>query len=230
MPTGAEMTDVPEPIPSATVVLLRDGARDIEVLLLQRSPRDGKPGPWVFPGGRVEPHDIAGSDPRSEASARAAAIRETHEEAGLRIEMARLEAISRWITPEVSSHRFDTWFFIGTRPADEPVRVDGEEISDHRWLSPGEILAAFGRKELRLAPPTFVTVSWLEEFVSADEAVAQLAARELVTFRPLILRTAQGSLVMLYPGDAGYDAADLEAQGARHRCHALEHGFRYERS
>lgn len=224
------MTDVPEPIPSATVVLLRDGARDIEVLLLQRSPRKGKPGPWVFPGGRVEPHDVMDSDPGSQGSALAAAIRETHEEAGLRIESARLETISRWITPPVAPRRFDTWFFIGTSPIDEPVQVDGDEMSDHCWLSPAEILASFGRRELSLAPPTFVTVSWLEEFARADEAVAQLAARELVTFRPLILRTNEGSLVMLYPGDAGYEAADPHAEGPRHRCHALEHGYSYERS
>ncbi len=224
------MPEAPEPIPSATVVLLRDGARDLELLLLQRSSRSDKPGPWVFPGGQVEPHDVAAGDPRSEASARAAAIRETHEEAGLRIETARLDTISRWITPEVSPKRFDTWFFAGVAPMDESVRVDGDEMCDHRWLSPAGVLEAFGRRELRLAPPTFVTVTWLSEFARADEAAARLAARELITFRPRITRTAEGTVVMLYPGDAGYEAADPEASGPRHRCHALESGFRYERS
>ena len=224
------MPDVPEPIPSGTAVLVRDGAQGLEVLLLQRSSRDGKPGPWVFPGGQVEPDDVEGGAPGSEASARAAAIRETLEEAGLRIEKGPLETISRWITPPVAPKRFDTWFFIGTRPAGETVRVDGEEMSDYRWLSPREALGAFGRKELRLAPPTFVTVKWLDEFSRAEEAQAQLAAREFVTFRPVILRTAEGSLVMLYPGDAGYEPSDPEVPGARHRCYSLEHGLRYERS
>lgn len=224
------MDDTPEPIPSATVVLLRDGAPGMEVLLLQRASKEGESGPWVFPGGRVERDDIGESDPRSEASARAAAIRETREEAGLRLEKAPLQPISRWITPEVAPKRFDTWFFIGTRPVGESVRVDGEEMSDYRWLPPSEFLAALGRKELRIAPPTFVTLCWLEEFARADEAVAQLAAREFVTFRPLILRTAEGTLVMLYPGDAGYELGDPAVEGARHRCYSLEHGLRYERS
>ena len=53
---------------------------------------------------------------------------------------------------------------------------------------------------------------------------------ELITFRPRIARTTQGGVVMLYPGDAGYEAADPETPGDRHRCHALEHGYRYERT
>jgi hypothetical protein len=35
---------------------------------------------------------------------------------------------------------------------------------------------------------------------------------------------------MLYPGDAGYDAGDPEAPGARHRLWALAGSWRYERS
>ena len=46
-----------ELLPAATVVLLRDADRGPELLLLQRSPRKGKPGPWVFPGGKVDPAD-----------------------------------------------------------------------------------------------------------------------------------------------------------------------------
>lgn len=50
-----------EPVPTrpaATVVLLREGAGDVEVLLLQRARTSGfVPGAWVFPGGRVDPGD-----------------------------------------------------------------------------------------------------------------------------------------------------------------------------
>lgn len=46
------------PVPSATLVLLRQGDPDLEVLLLERTPRSGFiPGAWVFPGGRVDPED-----------------------------------------------------------------------------------------------------------------------------------------------------------------------------
>jgi 8-oxo-dGTP pyrophosphatase MutT (NUDIX family) len=71
------------PKPSATVVPLRDGP---EVLLVQRAKRDGTPGIWALPGGKVEPVDGA-VEGASEADtieiARRAGARETHEEAGL---------------------------------------------------------------------------------------------------------------------------------------------------
>jgi len=35
--------------------------------------------------------------------------------------------------------------------------------------------------------------------------------------------------VMLYPGDAGYDAQDADRPGPRHRLWALAGGWRYER-
>lgn len=46
------------PVPSATLILLRQGDPGLEVLLLERTPRSGFiPGAWVFPGGRVDPED-----------------------------------------------------------------------------------------------------------------------------------------------------------------------------
>ena len=82
---------------AATVVLLRDGAHGIEVLLLERPRHTGTfAGAWVFPGGRVDPedYDAAGSvppdlqaEPRNPEedlpAARIAGVRETVEETGL---------------------------------------------------------------------------------------------------------------------------------------------------
>lgn len=51
------------PRPAATIVLLRDGAPGVEILLMRRSRRAGfVPGAYVFPGGRVD-----GSDATPEA-------------------------------------------------------------------------------------------------------------------------------------------------------------------
>ena len=88
------------PRPAATIVVLRDGANGIEVLLSRRAERgDHNSGAWVFPGGIVEPGDALahracdGLDD-AEASRRlglvrggldywVAAIRECFEESGL---------------------------------------------------------------------------------------------------------------------------------------------------
>ncbi len=222
------MTDEAETTPSATVVLLRDGA-DLELLLMQRTGRKGKPGAWVFPGGRVEAHDVRGGDPRSEASARLAGVRETAEESGLAIDDLELATISRWITPPVSPRRFDTWFFVGVVDGEAPVRPDGEEMVGHRWLSPRTALADYRDGRLALAPPTFVTVTWLSAFDRAAAAARRLGAGEPMIFRPQIHRTAAGEVVMLYPGDVGYETGEVEVVGPRHRCVMADGRLRYER-
>ena len=219
----------PEPRPSATVVLLRDADAGLELLLLQRVSRDERPGAWVFPGGKVEPGDVVAGAPGSRESALAAAVRETHVEAGLVLEPERLLAISRWITPEISPQRFDTWFFLGAIDTSHEVVVCGSEIVAHRWIAPVEALAAQERGELQLAPPTFVTVSWLREHARAADALHALGSAPFITFRPRIHRGAEGA-VMLYPGDAGYEANDPEREGARHRIVALPGSWRYERT
>jgi 8-oxo-dGTP pyrophosphatase MutT (NUDIX family) len=214
--------------PAATVVVVRDGSRGLELLLLERRPdAEGRAGPSVFPGGRVEPVDgLGGAD--GDAAFRRAAVREARVEAGLELGPDALLPISRWITPELSPRRFDTWFFLSSLDASTPVRVDGSEIVRHRWLAPREAIEAHQRSELRLAPPTFVTVSWLLEADSAARARELLAPAPLVTFRPRICKVPEGAC-MLYPGDAGYAAGEPETQGPRHRLWAVAGSWRYER-
>lgn len=216
----------PEPKPSGTVVVVRE-VGELQVLLLQRSPSDGKPGPWVFPGGKVDAPDRLSGAPALE-DARRAAVREAAEEAALALDARALVPISRWITPEIAPKRFDTWFFLSPVDADAQVKVDGQEMCEHRWLSPAEALRGHERLETRLAPPTFVTVTWLREFRESATALREFASRELVHFRPRITRLGEGAC-MLYPGDAGYETNDPEAAGARHRLLALKEGWRYER-
>ncbi len=216
------------PLPSGTVVVVRGVAR-LEVLLLARNRRGEGPVPWVFPGGKVEDADraVGAGDPVE--LARRAAVREAAEEAGLALHAPDLQYISRWITPEISPRRFDTWFFAARAADDEDVVVDGVEIAEHRWFEPGEALRSHHSGEIRLAPPTFVTVTWLAEHGDADSALGALRGLEPIVFRPQIHPGPEGA-VILYPGDAGYDVRDPERPGARHRLWALREGYRYERS
>lgn len=219
--------DQSRPHPSATVILLRDRGPRLDVLLLRRSESiETHGGFWVFPGGRVDPADR--SDPYDALeSARAAAVREVSEEAGLVIDPAELIPVSRWVTPPVMPKRFDTWFFIAAA-SDAEVEVDGGEIDLHRWLTPTEALAAFRRKELQLPPPTFVTLTMLEEFATADTAISALRERRPEEFLPRIERF-EGGAASLYHGDAGYESGEIDAPGPRHRLWFLDDGWRYER-
>ena len=228
------MTDPPartptEPQPSATVVILRDGSGGLEVLLLQRTARDGGTGGvWVFPGGRVEDVDREADRGDSALALQRSAVRETREEAGIELEGTSLLYISRWITPAIAQRRFDTAFYATRVTGDAEVRVDGGEIRTHRWYRPEDAIEASRRGEIRLAPPTFVTTSWLVRQESVEGALASLAQGPIVTFRPHICTVPDGTC-MLYPGDAGYDDHDPERAGPRHRLWALPEGMRYER-
>lgn len=228
-----EPTKTPQkPKPSGTVVAVRDASAGLEVLLLQRAVRPGQDGkaPWVFPGGKVDPADLerVGPDPDPEHAARHAAVREAHEEAGLILAADSLVTISRWITPRVRAKRFDTWFFLAAVEGDTDVRVDGEEIGDHRWLPPEEAIGRYQAGELSLAPPTFVTVSWLVDHGDAATARQQLGNADLITFEPKI-HPIDGGACILYPGDAGYDDGTLEHGGPKHRLWSDGKTFRYER-
>ncbi len=215
-----------QPKPAATVAVIRDASERLEILLLECSVGQGA---WVFPGGRIEAVDrVLASDDLDEA-ARRAAVREAREEAGIELSREGLVPISRWITPKVSRRRYDTWFFLCSVEHDSEVRVDGSEMRSHRWLEAPDALAAHHRGEMPLAPPTFVTVSWLAEHARAAEAIHSLGRARYLTFRPRIHRTSDGACI-LYPEDAGYEANEIERPGPRHRLWMLQEGWRYERS
>lgn len=83
------MSDLPPPMPAATLVLMRrraDGPP--ELLMMERTGHMAfAAGALVFPGGRIEPQDreaaAALADGSDQAAARIAAIRETIEETGV---------------------------------------------------------------------------------------------------------------------------------------------------
>jgi 8-oxo-dGTP pyrophosphatase MutT (NUDIX family) len=220
------MTESVPAHPSATAVLLRDAPGGFEMLLVQRASKLAfHGGAWVFPGGRIDPGDHApGAD--LDGAARRAAVRETHEEAGLEIDATSLVEFARWTTPEGMPKRFVTWFFVAAAAGE--VRVDGGEIKDHRWLTPSAALVERAAGSLELPPPTFVTTTLLSEFAHVDSALAGFSAHGLREFLPRMARV-EGGACSLYQEDAGYADVDPGREGARHRLWMLESGWRYER-
>ena len=81
------MDDLPEPIPAATLILMRPGREAPELLMMERAATMAfAAGALVFPGGRVDPQDYEAAQayPNVEDAAhRLAAIRETIEETGV---------------------------------------------------------------------------------------------------------------------------------------------------
>jgi 8-oxo-dGTP pyrophosphatase MutT (NUDIX family) len=83
------MSELPDAIPAATLVLMREAkAGPPELLVTERTGRMAfAAGALVFPGGRIDPddHETATGFALPDAAARIAAIRETIEETGLAI-------------------------------------------------------------------------------------------------------------------------------------------------
>ena len=207
--------------PAATVILLRDGDGELEVLMIHRGADTAFGGMWAFPGGVVEPDDIPSDTARDPLpAARRAAARETHEEIGLHVESDSLVWWSHWLPPaanSLSKKRYSTWFFVAPADhthADQHVAVDGAEVSAHRWVAPAVALAMQAAGEIELAPPTFVTLEQLHRYGDVASAVA---AADPHFFATEIVFGPDGTRICMWEGDAGYGFGDPLIQGARRR-------------
>jgi 8-oxo-dGTP pyrophosphatase MutT (NUDIX family) len=223
--TSPEVPAVAPLVPAATVVLMRDGAEGLEVLLLQRnSGRGAFAGYWVFPGGRVDDDD---------ADDVACAVREAAEETGLAIDRNTLVRWSHWIPPITEPRRFGTWFFlapVAAGLADGDVAVDDGEIVGHAWLSPSEALRRRDVGEVQLAPPTFVTLTCLARFGSTADALAHARSSEPEQFTTTMIREDAQLVVAWEPDAALGPDATLATPGPRHRIHLNSGPWVYDRS
>jgi 8-oxo-dGTP pyrophosphatase MutT (NUDIX family) len=216
------------PTPAATVVPVRDGPDGLEVLLLRRNSRGPFGGMWVFPGGQVDPTDMAGSGSEIEGSRRAA-VREAKEEAGLDLDEGGLVTLSFWLPPPQAPRRFATWFFLAPVQGSGGVEVDRVEIKDHRWLTAKVAMVARNDHEIELAPPTFTTLWWLARHGDVAEAMGAAAAKEPEQFHTHIVASSERDLIAsVWQGDAGYEDGDLDRPGPRRRLMMDPSGWRVE--
>lgn len=205
--------------PAATVVLTRDSEQGIEVLMVKRQQKlSAYGGAWVFPGGKVDPHEVEAADDELGA-AHVAAVREVKEETGLDLESGALRPFSYWLTPAIRPKRFSTWFFMADCSviSTDNVQVDQGELSAFQWLAPKDVLDQHSAGEMELLPPTYISLWEFSKFSSVGDLVGELAIRPIEYFRPHMLPLPEGGHCSLYEGDAGYDAQDVSAQGARRR-------------
>jgi 8-oxo-dGTP pyrophosphatase MutT (NUDIX family) len=189
-----------DPRQAATVIVLRGGEDDLEVLLVQRNPEARfMGGAWVFPGGAVDTHEGEGDDAH-----RAAAVRELEEEAGVGgVDPAQLVKFSRWITPAQVKIRFDTHFFLAPLPAGAQPRVDGAECVDLGWFTPQAALAAHREGRLLLVFPTIKHLEQLSSFDSAAALLRHATDKEVLPVEPRVVLSGEHARILL-PGDAGY--------------------------
>jgi len=189
---------------AATVVLLRDGERGLEVLLAER-PRDrgSFAGAWVFPGGAVDAADAAGGPLDTVDAARRAAVRETREEIGLEVDGAELVPFSHWTPPKNSPKQLTTTFF-AVRVPEGAIRPAPDEVIAVEWLRPVDALDRHAAGSMTLWPPTWVTLYGLQHAASVDEALAELRSGEV---HPYIAKVSDEGRTILWQEDDEYEAA-----------------------
>ena len=126
---------------------------------------------------------------------------------GLALDVGSVHYVSHWITPELAPRRYDTRFFITAAPSGQVARHDDGETIASIWIRPGEALSRFDDGEIQLLPPTIENLRNIGRFRTTDEA---LAWAEQVTDIPEVLPIVlieDGQVLILRPGDEGYEEA-----------------------
>jgi 8-oxo-dGTP pyrophosphatase MutT (NUDIX family) len=212
------MTTQPEPRAASTVVLLRDGPAGLETLMLRRNKAlMFAGGLWVFPGGALEPSDLAAADDDLLLASRIAAAREAYEESGLKPALEEMVLVSHWTTPVAEPKRFSTWIYAAPVERDCEVVIDGGEIHDHLWIGLGEALAMHERGEMGMLPPTYITLRTLASYADVAELVHAERDSGVPEVLPIMVQE-QGKPAVLFRGDAGYESGEPAMPGARHRA------------
>jgi 8-oxo-dGTP pyrophosphatase MutT (NUDIX family) len=180
---------------AASVIVGRDGAQGLEVLVLERSSASRfLPSYVVFPGGAVDPEDaaVAARWFGDEGQAfRAGAVRELFEEAGIAVTRSGVRAsssfaaieedpptsqmlpeVAHWVAPEDVPVRFDARYVAAAAPLDVEPTPDGTETAAAWWSTPATLLLEWEAEQRKLYWPTYVTIAAL---VSCADVAALLA-------------------------------------------------------
>ncbi len=228
---NSNSTNTPPPAnPAATVIILRPSSDGFQVLLLLRAKAiKFAGGAWVFPGGRIDTNDgvLANTDNLdSLPAARVAAVRESEEEAGLILDSANFLEYSHWTTPVAEKKRFSTWFLLGDIEEDCSITVDDGEIVEYQWLTAQQAIEKHHSKELKILPPTYLTLLELAEHQSIADVRQAVEQRQAPRFFPNMVFHDK-TVSVLYQDDVGYDSGDATLSGRHHRMTMADDCWHY---
>ena len=131
------------------------------------------------------------------------AFRELCRERGIQVDAARIEALSRWITPTAEQRRYDTRFYVLGAPRGQTGRHDDRETTSSFWATSAGIVNLWERGEIFLAPPTIRTVQLLAPARSIDDVFAIARRQPLEPTCPHFVMDGELAVLAL-PGDPLY--------------------------
>jgi 8-oxo-dGTP pyrophosphatase MutT (NUDIX family) len=137
-------------------------------------------------------------------------------EEDLRLDAGRLVYWSHWITPSIEPKRFDTRFFVAALPPGQEASADLSELTEHAWIDPSALAGALERGEIRVVPPTLLTLEDLAESHARHGSLeAMLAAERGRPTPPVMPRIEAGpaGIDVVMPWDARYPSIAGEGCG-----------------
>lgn len=133
-------------------------------------------------------------------------------QSNLKMDLAALVPLSRWVTPVAEARRFDARFFLAKAPVGQHGAHDESETMASFWATPAELLQRFEKGEVNLAPPTHRTVEALVAFDTADSALTAAASACLEPICPQLVRQAD-TLALTLPGDPEHPIKEARIAG-----------------
>jgi len=185
-PDTSPVTTPVIPRPATTLLVVREGAAGIEVLMGRRSASHRfMPNSLVFPGGAVDKADYRAPlaapfpphvtrlvtrhvDAGFAHAVGAAMARELEEETALTLgrppALDEVDYLCRAITPSIRPRRFDAWFFVVSSARVSGSIIASEELAEVRYFPLAELLTV----ELEFA--TRASLERLKVWLTMNEA------------------------------------------------------------
>jgi 8-oxo-dGTP pyrophosphatase MutT (NUDIX family) len=117
---------------------------------------------------------------------------------GLALRTELLRPWAHWITPEIEERRYDTRFFVAALPYGQRTRDVSTESDQVAWVRPADAVDAAHRGDMRMLPPTLVT---LTELAAYDSVSAVLGAERRVRPRLPSARVTGDGVFLVLPED-----------------------------
>ena len=121
-----------------------------------------------------------------------------------------MHPFSHWITPAVSSRRFDTHFLLARAPSGQQPIADGGETVALEWASPAEAVRRAETDAQSIMFPTLLNLMRLAESADSAAAIAAARSRTPVTVMPTVV-VRDGARVAVIPAEAGYGITEHPA-------------------
>jgi 8-oxo-dGTP pyrophosphatase MutT (NUDIX family) len=127
----------------------------------------------------------------------------------LTLNCGELNYISHWVTPPNEPKRYSTRFFLSKLPEGQDAKHCGGELTESRWATASEVLAAERRGDVTLIFPTLKTLESLARHKSLDSLLewAESSVEWGITSMVPLLIERDGKEEIVLPGDIDYPGA-----------------------